>query len=123
VCCVSAIFLGLDAHDASLVREANGQGARGDYDSALATAAKVHRAPAQLGAMLVTARTLSAQGRLPEADAAWAAVARRDPNNWHVHLEWARTIARLHGDGAAALSHYRRARELNPQLPALDARG
>jgi Flp pilus assembly protein TadD len=116
---VSAIFLALGARDAALVREANEQGARGDYDSALATAAKVHRAPAELGALLASAHALTAARRWPEADTAWAAVARRDPNNWQVHLGWARAAATAGGDFAAARSHYQRARDLNPQLAAL----
>jgi tetratricopeptide (TPR) repeat protein len=113
------MFLGLNGRDASRVRDANDAGARGNYDAAVAIAGQVHRAPAEVGALLATARALTGARRLRQADTAWAAVARRDPNNWQVHLEWARALVGLGGDRAAAAAHYRRARQLNPRLPAL----
>ena len=105
------------------MRDANELGAAGRYDAAIATARQVHRAPADAGALLVQARAQTAAGRLGAADAAWAAAARRDPNNWEIHFEWARAIASLQGDRAVALRHYARARELNPRLPALAGPG
>jgi tetratricopeptide (TPR) repeat protein len=119
VCALLAMFLALNGRDASLVRDANREGRAGRLDAALQTAGKVHRAPADLRALLATARAHTAAGRLPQADAAWAAVARRDPNNWRVHFEWARALGALDGDEAKAVRVYDRARELNPRLPAL----
>jgi Flp pilus assembly protein TadD len=119
VCALLAIFLALNGRDASLVRDANREGRAGRFDVALQTAGKVHRAPADLRALLATARAHTAARRLGPADAAWAAVARRDPNNWRVHFEWARALGSLGGDRDKAARVYARARQLNPRLPAL----
>jgi tetratricopeptide (TPR) repeat protein len=116
---VLAIFLALNGRDASLVRDANQAGRAGRFDEAVKTAARVTRAPADTRALLAEARAQTAARRLAPADAAWAAVARRDPNNWRVHYEWARALGSLGGDRAKAARVYARARELNPRLPAL----
>ena len=121
VCALLAIFLALNARDASLVRDANRLGREGHYDAAARTAERVHRAPADVRALLARARAHPAARRLAAADTAWAELARRDPNNWRVHFEWSRAIGSLGGDAAKAVRVYARARELNPRLPALPA--
>jgi hypothetical protein len=118
VCVLVAIFLALNGRDASVVRTANEQGAAAHYDQAIATAQRVHRSPADLHALEVVARANTAAQRLHAADLAWAALARRDPNNWEVHYDWARSLAILRGAPEDIALHYRRARELNPRLPA-----
>jgi tetratricopeptide (TPR) repeat protein len=117
VCALLAIFLALNGRDASLVRDANDAGRAGRFDEVVSTADRVHRAPADLRALVAKARAHTGAGRLGQADAAWAAVARRDPNNWEVHYEWARALIFLGGDREKAAAIYDRARELNPQLP------
>ena len=117
VCALLAIFLGVNGRDASLVRDADDAGRAGRFDDTIAIAGRVRRAPADLRAMVATARAHTAAGRLRAADAAWAAVARRDPNSWEVQLEWARALAILGAPRTRVLEVYARARELNPQLP------
>lgn len=117
VCALLAIFLALNGRDASLVREANESGRAARFDEAITTADRVRRAPADLRALVAKARAHTAAGRLREADRGWAAVARRDPNNWEIHYEWARALIILDGDREKASAIYERARELNPQLP------
>jgi tetratricopeptide (TPR) repeat protein len=119
VCGMLAIFLAFNGRDAVSVRKANELGAAGQYAAAVAEAEKVHSAPAEGGALLAKARALTAAGHLHPADAAWAAVARRDPNNWQAHFQWAQAVSVLGGSRAAVRAHYARARELNPRLPAL----
>jgi hypothetical protein len=66
----------------------------------------------------VRAHALALQRRAGAADAAYRALAFRDPNNWQVHLEWAQVVAFFGHDPVAAAQHYARARQLNPRLPA-----
>jgi predicted Zn-dependent protease len=119
LCVVIALYLALAAGDASHVRRANEAGRAGHLEEALREARAVRRGPARTSALLVQARALTEQGRLRAADAAWRAVARRDPNEWQVHLEWAQALVRLGGDRRAAVREYLRARALNPSLPPL----
>jgi tetratricopeptide (TPR) repeat protein len=119
VCALVAIYLGLQARDAATVRDADRLARGGQWDRAIAGVRDVTRAPSDLRALVVRARSLTALQRRDAADAAWRRVARRDPNNWQVHYEWARAVGLLGGDPAAATRHYDRARELNPQLPPL----
>jgi len=119
VCALVAIFLAVNARDASVLRQANEHGAAGRFGDAVAAAGRVRRAPADARALVAAARARTAAGELLAADRAWAAAARRDPNRWQVHFEWARALGVLRGDPAAAQRHYRRARALNPLLPPL----
>lgn len=116
VCALLAIFLALNGRDASLVRDANDAGRAGRFDEAIALAARVRRPPADLRALVATARAHTAARRLDAADAAWAAAARRDPNSWEVHYEWAHALFVLGAPRRRILEVYGRARELNPQL-------
>lgn len=101
------------------MRKANEHGAAGRFDAAVREAARVDRAPTDLRALTVIARAQTAAGNLEAADRAWAQVARRDPNNWRVHYEWARALGILRGSPAKTTRIYRRALELNPRLPAV----
>ena len=116
VCALLSIFLALNGRDASLVRDANAAGAAGRFDEAVATAARVRRTPADTRALVAIARAHTAAARLAAADRAWAAAARRDPNNWRVHYEWARAVAILGGSADRRDAIYERAVELNPRL-------
>lgn len=100
------------------MRRANELGAQGRYAEAAREAASVTRAPAEASALVARARALTGEGRLAAADAAWERAARRTPNDWQVHFEWATAVFVLGGDRARALRIYARARELNPFLPA-----
>ena len=117
VCALLAGFMALNGRDASMVRRANEAGAAGRFDDAVRHAERVNRAPADLRALLVIARAHTAAGRGAQADRAWAAVARRDPNNWVVHCEWARALGVVRADPDRIARIYRRARDLNPRLP------
>ena len=118
VCALVGGFLALNGRDASTVRRANEAGAAGRFDEAVRHAERVRRAPADLRALLAIARAHTAAGRPAQADRAWAAAARRDPNNWIVHYEWARALGLFRADPARIARTYRRARDLNPRLPA-----
>ena len=118
MCAAIALYLQLAAHDAGLVREANDLAAAGRLDEAVRTARQVDRAPADLRARLTEARAHVFAGRPAQASRAYAEVARRDPNNWLVQYEWARATFRI--DLPGAIERLRRARELNPRLPAGD---
>ena len=98
------------------MRKANEHGAAGRFDAAVREAARVDRAPTDLRALTVIARAQTAAGNLEAADRAWAQVARRDPNNWRVHYEWARAVAILGGPPERRDAAFARAVELNPRL-------
>ena len=117
VCILLAIFLALNGRDAAHVRNADQAGREGRFDEAVQIAGRAQRSPAQARALVTIARAHTAAGRLEEADQAWAAAARRDPNNWRVHFEWARAIGILQGPADRREAAYARARELNPKLP------
>ena len=110
-----ALFLGLNARDASLLREANEHGAAKRYSEALTTSRRITRAPHDARAQVVQARALTLLGRVPEARKAWATAARRDPNNWQLQVEWGRLLL-FTGDLDGAQRRFDRARELNPRL-------
>lgn len=115
LCVATAAYLQLAAQDAGRALDAERAARAGRFDEALDLARTVRRAPADLRARLTEARVLTAQGKGRRASDAYAAVARRDPNNWLVHWEWARQSAPL--DLPAAIERLRRAKELNPLLP------
>jgi tetratricopeptide (TPR) repeat protein len=115
VCGLTAIYLGINAHDATLVKRANEQGLHHRYAQALDTAARVKHPPADARALLVTAYALRDQGRLPAASAAFSRAANRDPNNYEIHFNWALLLLRL-GERSAAGREMGRAVELNPRL-------
>src|SRR5262249_29619798 len=81
LCALAAIYLGLQASDASHVRRANELGNAGRLPEAIDEAAKATHAPADARGMLVKARALTLERRLHEADAAWAALVQREPND------------------------------------------
>lgn len=116
LCAATAVYLQIGAGEADLARGAAEQAAAGRTERALETARKVDGAPADLRARLVEARSLVALGRTEQASRAYAEVARRDPNNWLVQYEWAR--ATFEAEPEAALERLRRAKALNPLLPA-----
>lgn len=113
------MYLFLGAEDASRVERANDFGRQGDYAAALREVESVRRAPADAAALLVRARALTALGEAAPAGRAWRAALRRIPNDWKLHLEYARAVARLGGGRGHVLRAYDRARELNPRLPEL----
>jgi Flp pilus assembly protein TadD len=118
LCAVTAVYLFLGAKDASRVERANDLGRQGDYAAALREVETVRRAPADAAALLVRARALTALGQAAPAVRAWRAALRRIPNDWKLHVEYARALARLGGDRDSVQRAYTRARELNPRLPA-----
>lgn len=111
------MYLGLNAYDSSLVRQADELGLAGRYDEAIDMAARVRLPPADARALVTRARALSAKRDWVQADIAWRSAVRRDPNNWQLQYEWA--LALVHGGHTRkSLRRYARARELNPNLPA-----
>ena len=116
LCLAAAVYLQQGAQAAGDAREATRAAREGRFEEAVRLAREVERAPADLRARLTEARALAAMRRLEAADAAYAAVARRDPNNWIVQLEWARATILIDFD--AAVARLRRAHELNPRLVA-----
>lgn len=115
-CLCAAGYLGVEARDAKRVERGNELARAGDYAGALREAATVRGAPAEVRALLLEANALFAARRYRAASRAFAALAKRDPNNWVVHAEWARVLVAL-GRQRAVRARYDRARQLNPNLP------
>ena len=111
-----AVYLGIHARQAGLVRDAGELGAAGQFVEAERTAARVTRAPADARALVLRARAFTQQGRYPEAEPFWRAAARRAPNDWILQLDWARAAMHSGRDVKAARAPLRRALELNPRL-------
>jgi len=117
VCLLTALYLGVARHDAVLLRDANRLGLAGRFADALTVAERIRHPPADARAQLVEAYALEALARATEASRAFSRAARRDPNNWAIREDWAVLLDEL-GDRAGARIEYRRARRLNPRLPA-----
>jgi len=124
LCALTAIYLAQARNDAEVLREANQQGLAGRFDAAARTAHGLDRAPADARARLVEAHALEAARRPAAASDAYARAARRTPNDWVVHRDWAVLLNRLR-DHRAASREIGRALALNPRmaLPAGFVRG
>jgi Flp pilus assembly protein TadD len=114
-CLLTAGWLALHARDESALRAANTLGLQGHYAAAAARARTVHRAPAEGRALRVQAYAVAAEGRVSEAAALFARAAARDPRDWELQRDWARTLLAI-GHRKAAARHMAAALVLNPRM-------
>lgn len=115
VCAFAALYLHQSAGAAKRLEEANELGRAGRYAAAAQTAREVRTPPADAQALLTLATALERQGLLRQASTVLATAARRDPNNYYVHLRWA-TVLDDQGRRALATREISRALGLNPRL-------
>jgi Flp pilus assembly protein TadD len=115
VCLLAATYFALERRDAERLRDANIAGAHGRFSQAVDASRAVKRAPAQARALLVEARAQRALGHRAAARRAFEQAARRDPNNWEIHRDWAILLSGL-GDRAGAGRQMSRALSLNPRM-------
>jgi Flp pilus assembly protein TadD len=114
-CLLTAGWLALHARDESALRAANTLGLHGHYAAAAARARTVHRAPAEGRALRVQAYAAAATGHLRDAAALFARAAARDPRDWELQRDWARTLLAA-GRREAAARHMAAALALNPRM-------
>jgi Flp pilus assembly protein TadD len=115
VCALAAVYFGVHYRDAVRLRSANELGHAGRYDEALQKAEAISHVPEAGRALLVQAYALVALHRDRDASTAFAAAARRDPDNWRVHRDWSLVLDRL-GAHRRAVAERARAKSLNPRL-------
>lgn len=115
VCAALAAYLAMAARDERTLQRANALGAQGDAVGALRLARSVERAPATTRAHLTAAYAALAAGRPAEAITEFAAAARRDPDDWVIHRDWALALAAT-GQRDRAARRMTRAAQLNPRL-------
>jgi Flp pilus assembly protein TadD len=115
VCLLGAVYLEVERRDQVRLKDANELGRKGNYLVAAREAERVSRAPADGRALLVRAYALAGARRDRQASDAFAAAARRDPNNWVIHRDWALLLQRL-GNVRRARAEMGRALGLNPRM-------
>jgi hypothetical protein len=114
VALIAIVAIAIPLASTSLVRKSEADARAGDLTAALSAARSAQNAqPDAASPRLQEALVLESQGELGAAAAAARAATERESTNWRTWLVLSRIEAEL-GDASAAVSDYRRARELNP---------
>lgn len=114
-CLLGAAYLGVNAHQASIVSEADELSAAGHADQAITKARQASNFPAAGRADLVEAYALAQLGDYEASARAYERAAQREPSNWVIRRDWAIALERA-GEGARSREQLNRAMALNPLM-------